>query len=256
MHSLRWAAIASQLPGRTDNEIKNYWNTHLKKRLLRSGHSLGTKQPCVIPDKRIVQSESPSTRHMIQWESARVEAEARLSMESSLHNSSSLHNPHDYFLQLWHSEVGQSFRMNKGKEGVVCQSLVSQAPSSSSSDVSLQVKNTGTSNHKPKLEDVNKIQEQASSYKPKLEDESGNYEFLDTSDSALKHLLDSDIGFMGQTDNFLNLLDGGKRVDIGIVARVQSLPTTLWWVAVVKGGINGFRVNDIVHVLQQLVTVA
>ncbi|KAJ1376528.1 SANT/Myb domain [Sesbania bispinosa] len=208
----RWAAIASQLPGRTDNEIKNYWNTHLKKRLLRSGHSLGTKQPCLIPDKRIVQSESPSTRHMIQWESARLEAEARLSMESSLHNSSSLHNPHDYFLQLWNSEVGQSFRMNKGKEGVVCQSLVSQA-SSASSDVSLQVKNTGTSSHKPKLEDVNKIQEQASSYKPKLEDdtggsESGNYEFLDTSDSALKHLLDTDIGFMGQTDNFLNLLDG------------------------------------------------
>ncbi|KAH6801726.1 myb domain protein 17 [Perilla frutescens var. frutescens] len=30
-----WAAIASQLAGRTDNEIKNLWNTHLKKRLLK-----------------------------------------------------------------------------------------------------------------------------------------------------------------------------------------------------------------------------
>ncbi|CAI9265891.1 unnamed protein product [Lactuca saligna] len=29
----RWAAIASYLPQRTDNDIKNYWNTHLKKRL-------------------------------------------------------------------------------------------------------------------------------------------------------------------------------------------------------------------------------
>ncbi|XP_075085998.1 transcription factor MYB15-like [Nicotiana tabacum] len=29
----RWSAIASRLQGRTDNEIKNIWHTHLKKRL-------------------------------------------------------------------------------------------------------------------------------------------------------------------------------------------------------------------------------
>ncbi|GMI65945.1 myb domain protein 9 [Hibiscus trionum] len=33
----KWSAIASHLPGRTDNEIKNFWNTHLKKKLLRMG---------------------------------------------------------------------------------------------------------------------------------------------------------------------------------------------------------------------------
>lgn len=29
----RWSLIAGRLPGRSDNEIKNYWNTHLRKKL-------------------------------------------------------------------------------------------------------------------------------------------------------------------------------------------------------------------------------
>lgn len=28
----RWSLIAGRLPGRTDNEVKNYWNTHLNKK--------------------------------------------------------------------------------------------------------------------------------------------------------------------------------------------------------------------------------
>ncbi|XP_009607518.1 transcription factor MYB8-like isoform X2 [Nicotiana tomentosiformis] len=33
----RWSLIAGRIPGRTDNEIKNYWNTHLLKKLKSEG---------------------------------------------------------------------------------------------------------------------------------------------------------------------------------------------------------------------------
>lgn len=41
----RWSAIAARLPGRTDNEIKNYWNTHIRKRLLKMGIDPVTHSP-------------------------------------------------------------------------------------------------------------------------------------------------------------------------------------------------------------------
>ncbi|KAG2584086.1 hypothetical protein PVAP13_6KG271100 [Panicum virgatum] len=91
LHALlgnRWSAIATHLPKRTDNEIKNYWNTHLKKRLAKMGidpvthKSISGTLTSTTDDKSAKAAASLS--HMAQWESARLEAEARLARESKM----------------------------------------------------------------------------------------------------------------------------------------------------------------------------
>lgn len=87
---LRWSAIATHLPKRTDNEIKNYWNTHLKKRLAKMGIDPVTHKP---KNDALLSNDGQSKNaanlsHMAQWESARLEAEARLVRQSKLRSAS------------------------------------------------------------------------------------------------------------------------------------------------------------------------
>ncbi|MED6138630.1 hypothetical protein PIB30_076173 [Stylosanthes scabra] len=55
----RWSLIAGRLPGRTDNEIKNYWNTHIRRKLLSRGIDPATHRP-------LNDSTSASHNHNIQ----------------------------------------------------------------------------------------------------------------------------------------------------------------------------------------------
>lgn len=75
----RWSKIASHFPGRTDNEIKNHWNTRIKKKLKVLGIDPVSHNPIEQTEKDVSGEENETAQESIslieQEESMEVKSE-------------------------------------------------------------------------------------------------------------------------------------------------------------------------------------
>ncbi|KAG0458335.1 hypothetical protein HPP92_023492 [Vanilla planifolia] len=123
----RWSKIARNLPGRTDNEIKNYWNTHIKKKLRNMGIDPITHKPLHGGDQT-VETQNPRNQ-TAEAESKRNGNDSRHGLQVSdsdeLFSSSPvlrpdempMTGPHEIVFPWAHSTNNQTSSPPTGTEG-------------------------------------------------------------------------------------------------------------------------------------------
>ncbi|KAJ0244958.1 Transcription factor MYB13 [Hirschfeldia incana] len=86
----RWSAIAAKLPGRTDNEIKNVWHTHLKKRIQHNQDQNISETICDNDEQlvSVVDEKRPSSPQQQSSSSTNISAVTTSSNNNDVSNNS------------------------------------------------------------------------------------------------------------------------------------------------------------------------